>query len=89
MWLKIKFNIQNPSILGGFFIAYILITFNNKRNYLFCNLNYITTVSIHQKNKRTQVKQIYCESNKEIVNTEVNNKLLIKIDKQEKNNLAA
>ena len=31
---KIKFNIQNPSILGGFFIAYIFITFNNEKDML-------------------------------------------------------
>ena len=28
---KIKFNIQNPSILGGFFIAYIFVTFDNEK----------------------------------------------------------
>jgi len=31
---KIKFNIQNPSILGGFFITYIFVTFNNEKDTL-------------------------------------------------------
>jgi len=31
---KIKFNIQNPSILGGFFITYNFVTFNNEKDTL-------------------------------------------------------
>ena len=31
---KIKFNIQNPSILGGFFIVYNFVTFNNGKDTL-------------------------------------------------------
>mgnify|MGYP001206071698 CR=1 FL=1 len=34
---KIKFNIKNPSILGGFFIAFVFKTFNNEKQTYFNN----------------------------------------------------